>query len=299
MLSNTPVEIAIFEAEIIRDKDNNLVITNVDKFFREDLAFLKEPLVEDVLRKVKNRFSSKTEQIKALDIAITNQENRLSRIVAGKLKPLATKEVPEIPPEDKWEKVNKISEDCKLRILKVTKFTLENEGEGSFEQIESDGMRCITYIAQDSHLTPMFIRVPNDPKTNEPITMYKDESLKRKYQKEATDIITSDYMESMNDNVSKTLAMVGKVLFVLLILGNIFLFMHNINRDKSISERESLLLEQWKESPIGVCQNAIAQSSRTITEQIENNQVLIDYAKANIKEEINKTQSKNTGLVKI
>jgi len=272
------------------------MIKNEDKFFKEDLSFLKEPLIEDILRKVKNRFSSKDEQIKALDIAIKNQDERLSRIVGGKLKPIKVLNSPEIK-EDKWEKVNKISEDCKLRILKVTKFTLENEGEGSFEQIESDGMRCITYVAQDSHLTPMFIKVPNDPKTHEPITMYKDESLKRKYQKEATDIITSDYMDSMNDKTSKLLAIASKVLLVLLVLANIFLFMHNINRDKAISERESELLAKWQESPVGICQNAIAESSQVILNQIETNQVLIDYAKEVLSEKTNK-ESTTTGEIK-
>jgi hypothetical protein len=190
-----------------------------------------------------------------------------------------------------------------LRILKVTKFALENEGEGSFEQIELDGMRCITYIAQDSHLTPIYIKVPNDPKSNEPITMYKDESLKRKYQKEATDIITADYMESMNDNVSKTLSLVAKVLLVLLVLGNIFLFMSNLNRTKEIDEERNLLLEEYKNTPAGICNEAVSIATKSITGQIANNGVLIDYAKKILTDEINKTKQtktpENSNIVKI
>ena len=299
LLNNTPVEIAVFEAEIKKDKDNNLTIINEEQFFKEDLAFVKEPLIEDISRKVKNRFDSKEEQKKALDIAIRNQEERLNRIVAGKLKPIPIKDKPVVPEKD-WEKVNKISEECKLRLLKVTKFTIENEGEGSFEQIESDGMRCITYIAQDSHLTPIYIKVPNDTKTNEPITMFKDESLKRKYNKEVTDVITSDYLDSMNDPVSKTLSIIAKVLLVITVLGSIFLFMHNLNWSKELAERETNLLEEWKTSPIGVCQNAIAQTSQYLTTEVESNRVLIDYAKEELKKSINQsTQTEQTKVIKI
>jgi hypothetical protein len=103
----------------------------------------------------------------------------------------------------------------------------------------------------------------------------------------------------MNDPVSKTLSLIAKVLLVITVLGSIFLFMHNLNWSKELAERETNLLEEWKTSPVGVCQTAIAQTSQILTAQAETNGILIEYAKQEISKKINQTQSQDTNIKKI
>ncbi len=288
--NNTPVEIGVFEAEMTKDDNRNVILISDENKFKEELSVLTDACVSDIKYKLKTRTDTKESQIKELETAIKEQEDRIKDIKDGKIitKTILDKEKQKDGKEitvEKEVKVNIVSEENKLRLLKVTKYAIETSGEGSFEIIESDGMPCMSYLVQDGELIPEFYKMPKEK--GELLTLRPEVSANKKHYKETQDILDRDYIDSTKDPFAGWFGLVVKILIVILFVVGVF---WNVQ----LSKRENTLAERERESASGICIKTQAECTKLLGFQIETNQAYIDIGKAEVKR-INASREEEQG----
>ena len=274
LINSTPVEIGVFDAELTRDKNNNTIIFSEEHQVKEELPGLYDSLISDVLYKLESRGLSLPEQITKLNTLIEKQNKQIQQERNGYVKTDSEDETKQI-------KVNIQSEKTKLRLLKCVKYTLENKkGEGFFESIELDGTRSLTYLIRDGDLIPYWHKTPNSE--GEPVILVPDIVQRKKFWKEATDETINDFNENQDTFWKGILGVITKGLFVLAFLGLIIWTIHNARWNSDLYD-ESLepqiqQLQLENERIRQLCSSQVAN-------QIENNEVLIEYAKDKLEKE--------------
>lgn len=289
LINGTAVEVTEFVATLRRDENNNTILFSDDNFFKEEMPGLRDPLVSDVMHKLESRGLSKPEQIKKVNLAIEKQEKIISSEKGGYVKVEAKENE-----ETKKIKVNKRTEETKLRLLKCVRYTLENrKGEGFFERIENDGMRTLSYLIRDGDLIPYWYKTPEHE--GEPVILVPDVVQRKKFWKEATDETINDYNESQDTMWKGVLGVITKAIYLVLAIVLIVWTIHNARWSKEIYD-ESLApqvraLETQNERIRQLCTQSIAN-------QISNNEDLIDYAKWRLQYEMtaNNTESKQSTI---
>lgn len=285
LLNGTPVEIAVFDGELIRDESNNTVIFNEGMNFKEEMAGIQDTLISDILYKLKSRNNSKEKQLKDIDEAIEKQGDIIKeeqngfitkkRIVQDK------EENREVTIEEKV-KINRQTEMSKLRILKCSKYALENkEGDGFFESIDINGNRTLSYVIIDGELIPYWFKNPSN--NGEPVVLVPDVVGRKKFFKESETEAIQDFNESVDWFWKGWLGLAMKLIVILgfagLIVWTVFLARWNSDLyDNSLEPRiQELQLENQKTQQR--CNEGLAQ-------QIENNEYIIDYAKQKMTEDL-------------
>lgn len=264
LMNGTPIEKYVFDANIIRDRDGNSVITHEEMGFKEEMPGVQDPLVEDILYKLEARKLSRKEEIEKVVRAIEKQNKILKDENQGKIN---------IKGED--IRININTEKQRLRLLKCVKYTLENKkGEGYYISIENDGSKVLNYLIRDGELIPYWFKTPDSE--GEPVTLVPDVVQRKKYYKERTDEIINDYNNSQDTMWRGILGILTKAGYLLLAGLLIFGIIYNYKRaddlydDSLQAEIDRLKLENSR----------IEQKcSSQIANQINNNEVLIDVAK--------------------
>lgn len=273
LINSTPVEIGVFEATLTRDENNNTMIFDEKNNIKEELPGLHDSLISDIMYKLESRSLSIPVQLEKVKKAIEKQNEVIKKEKDGYL----TKDGNKL-------KINIQTERTKLRLLKCVKYTLDNKkGEGFFESIELDGTRCLTYLVRDGDLIPYWNKTPSSE--GEPVILVPDVVQRKKFWKEATDETINDFNESQDTMWRGILGVITKGLTVILFLGLVFWTFHNARWSGDLYD-ESLMPEIQKlqlenEKIRQVCSSQIAH-------QIENNEILIDYAKIKLEEDNNK-----------
>lgn len=299
--NDTPVESYEVITNIIKDENGNRIIKDDDLQLKEEISYSRHALVSDVLFKVKHRLDSKEKQIEKINEAIKKQEDLVNSIRDGKIEiskkketendPLLKEDIDldEVNIKNNKIKVNVISEKVKLNVLKVSKYTLENEGAGSFSRVGSDGIRVLEYVLEDGDLKPIFFK--SSKIENEPIKLYVDQAQKKKYYKEADNMIEDDYLAQTNSPFRGIAQIILIGLFVALFLGNIWWTLDN-------NARSNELDEQYSTSAVANIlrdvESVNKQCAVIMGQIVEEQKPLVDYAK----EQINKTQN-NSEPIKI
>ena len=186
---NVPYSIAKFEATQVRDSDNNLVLIESSNSFKDDVDITKNKLIENLKERLELHKLDLPARVKAVEKRIVTQQDFLSKVKDGytvkKIKDGETGKAKEIK-----VKVNKLDEECRLREYQALLDVLKNDGEGSYETVDSDGLKRIFYLYKEGILIPYkFIKAKT--------TLYPDISTKRKLYKENQDLIDQDFF---NDN---------------------------------------------------------------------------------------------------
>jgi len=292
--NDTPIESYETVTNIIKDENGNRIIKDDDLQLKEEISYSRNALVSDVLFKVKHRLDSKDKQIAKLNEAIKKQEDLVNNIKDGKIDISKKKEAEDndllkedldldkIEIKENKIKVNVISEKVKLNVLKVSKYTLDNEGAGSFSRVGIDGIRILEYVLEDGDLKPIFFKASK--LENEPIKLYVDQAQKKKYYKEADAMIEDDYLSQTNSPFKGIAQLILVGLFVALFLGNIWWNM-------DINARSSELNKQYSTSAVGNLirdvESVNKQCAVIMGQIVEEQKPLVDYAK----EQLNKTNS--------
>ena len=292
--NDTPIESYETVTNIIKDENGNRIIKDDDLQLKEEISYSRNALVSDVLFKVKHRLDSKEKQIAKLNEAIKKQEDLVNNIKDGKIDINKKKEAEDndllkedldldkIEIKENKIKVNVISEKVKLNVLKVSKYTLDNEGAGSFSRVGIDGIRILEYVLEDGDLKPIFFKASK--LENEPIKLYVDQAQKKKYYKEADAMIEEDYLSQTNSPFKGIAQLILVGLFVALFLGNIWWTLDN-------NARSSELDKQYAQSPIAKILNDVEsvnkQCAVIMGQIIEEQKPLVDYAK----EQLNSTNA--------
>lgn len=284
LVGNVPSEIYIGNAQIQKDNYNNSVIVDDNSNFKEEFPNTIDPLISDIKYKLESGGLSYAAQLDKLKRTIEKKHLILSRVKNGKIT------VKDKEGQTKELNINVETEKANLRLLKVTKYILENKGEnGSFEKIEEDGVRCLSYLISDGELIPYWY---NSPKSNgEPVTLTPDMSLRKKYYYDNERERYDDLKNMVDNPINRILKVIAMALIVIVALaefgGGIFLInKYNAVKDESLQPQLDKLNVQ------------IAQAKQDCQEQlknqVQNNEVILDWAKVKLSEDIQKTQTSNT-----
>lgn len=286
--NNLPVEIGVIDVEVTKDDNENTVLINEKAKFKEILYPAREDSVKDLLLKVSELADSKETKLKLLDKKILEQQNRIKSIDKGKI-PTDKK------PESDWEKVNKITEDYKLRVLRVTRETVENESVNhSFLSIESDGTKTYNYSIYDGEYIPMGWKIPTVK--GEVITIYQDKSLKNKQYKEQIVMLNDWISDQLKNPWDKWFKLITWVLAVILVLGNIFYTVDLNKRQSAITDREKTILDSWDSNAVSQISRAMIGTSSICSELLSNDCVMECGAKnsgLNLTKLLNQSKSVN------
>ena len=276
LVNNTPVEVAVFDAELKKDGNDNSIIINDSTNFKEELPGITDSLINDILYKLESRSLTREAQIDRVKKAIEAQQTLVSEakngyIIKKNKKVVEGKEVI----TDEKVKINIESEKSKLRLYKCVRYTLENKkGEGFFESIEQDGMRCLKYAIRDGELIPYWHKTPNSDE--EPILLVPDISLRKKFYKESMEEAIQDFNESQDTMWRGILGVITKALYIILALGLIVWTVYLARWSADMSDKD---LQPKIDALKLQIENTRQACSSQIANQIENNGVLIDYAK--------------------
>ncbi len=287
LLNGTPVEIAVFNGELIRDENNNTVIFHETKemSFKEEMPGIQDTLISDILYKLKSRSNSKEQQLKDINTAISEQEE----IIRDEKNGFITKKIKEIDAEtdkemvtEKEVKINRQTEMSKLRILKCSRYALENkEGDGFFESVDIEGNRVLSYVIIDGELIPYWFKTPSD--NGEPVILVPDVVARKKFFKESETEAIQDFNESVDWFWKGWLGIAMKLLVVVAFAGLIVwtVFLARWNSDLYDESLEPRLQELQLEN-----QRVQQRCSEQLAQQIENNVIIFDYAKLKMSEDL-------------
>jgi len=252
---NVPYSIAKFEALQDKDADNNLVLIESSNSFKDDVDITKNKLIQNLKDRLELHKLDEQEKIETVKKRIAKQQDHISSIKDGYIIKKVT------DPETKKEKevkikVNKIDEDCKLREYKALLDVLKNDGEGSYETVDADGLKRIFYLYKEGILIPYkFIKAKT--------TLYPDISTKRKLYKENQDLIDQDFL---NDNKSFFSGWKRYVLFVILMLWTVSLIYFSLNLNQKVLDFETIKADEYGTKCAYWCSTIAEETKTFITE---------------------------------
>jgi len=194
----TPVEVAEFNASQIKDENFNMRVSNEDLNFKEEIERKKHYIIELLNYKLELTDLPKDEKIKKVEEKIKSIENDITQIKDGKILKLKDgKRIIDKEGNIESDKINKKDLETDLRHYKVLLFIVSNNGDGSFEIINSNGQREMRFLSHDGIFDPYFYRSSSD--NGQPLTMYPDIGLSRKYYKEIDERTENRYLKQQND----------------------------------------------------------------------------------------------------
>ena len=289
LVGNISSEISVLEAEIKKDDYKNSIIIHEVDGFKEEFPGVVEPIVSDIMYKLESYGLSKEQQIKKVQDNIKKKEIILSKVKNGHV--IVKKKDSD---EEEEILINVETEKANLRLLKVVEYTLTHKNnEGSFEKIEVDGTRCLSYLITNGKLIPYWF---NSPTSNgEPITLTPDMSLRNKYfydnEKERFD----DLKDMIDTPINKILRTIVIALFIFAFLGNIgwtiYLFkINNTINDDALQPQLDNLNVQISQAK----QDCIEQ----LSSQVTNNKIIIDWATIQLEKDLEDLRNKkeNSGV---
>lgn len=212
---NVPYSIAKFEAMQVRDSDNNLVLVNMSNSFKDDVEIVRHKLISDLEFTLELHKLGDKEKIETVQKRIKSQEDYIQNIVDGYYVRKQTEEEKKNKISPPKIKVNLIDEQNKLSKYKVFLESLEYNGEGSYEIIDSDGKKKVQYMYKEGILYPIkYVK----SKTS----MYPDVSTKRKTYKQEQDLIDQEYLNDAKGLLSGWKQYLFLALIVIMVIGNIY-----------------------------------------------------------------------------
>ena len=180
---NTVTEVLEFDAVQRKNKDNNFYIENEQFQFNQEIDYEKHYIIEMLNYKLGLTHLSKKQKLTEISSKIIELETKKIKIKDGKLD---------------GERVNIIDIDNDLNHLKVLRYVVDNDGEGSYEIINKNGQRELRFLARDGVYYPYFYR--SDTDEGSVIDIVPDKALKQKYHR-ATDIkIQERFLENQSGN---------------------------------------------------------------------------------------------------
>lgn len=277
LTGNVPSEISVFMAGIEKDRYKNSIIISEDDGFKEEFPSIVDSLVSDLLSKLESYDINMADQIIKIKLNIKKKEEILSKTKNGKLEVTHKS-------DGKTENViiNIETEKANLRLLKVALYSLENkEKNGSYEKIEQDGVKCLSYLISDGDLLPYWCNTPTI--NNEPVSLTPDMSLRKKHFYDNEQERLDDLKDMIDTPINRILKVIMLALIIIVALGNIGWATYNASwsmdlRDESLGPQ----LDQLRLDIVKAEQKCGGQ----LANQIENYGIIIDWATLKLNDEI-------------
>jgi len=294
LVGNMASEIAVLDAEIKKDDYKNSIIIHESDGFKEEFPGIVEPIISDIMYKLESYGLSKEQQINKVQDNIKKKEIILSKVKNGRV--MVKKKDSD---EEEEILINVETEKANLRLLKVVEYTLTHKNnEGSFEKIEVDGTRCISYLISNGELTPYWF---NSPTSNgEPVTLTPDMSLRKKYfydnEKERLD----DLKDMIDTPINKILKTIIIALFIAAFLGNIGWTVYLAKWSGNL--HDDALQPQLDKLNVQISQ-AKQDCIEQLSSQVTNNAIIIDWATIQLEKDLedlrNKKENNGVNSIKI
>ena len=189
---NYPVEVLEFDAIQEKDDNFNMFAISGKHNWKEELEQKKHHIIEYLLYKLNFSTDSKEAKLNAIDKKIREVEDKIREINNKKREETQMKDV--VLQDDD----NLLNLKNDLRHYQVLRFTVENEGNGSYEIINKAGKRELRFLAREGIFHPYFYR--SDVDKGMPLTMYPDVSKGRKYYREIDDKVAERYLKAQDSN---------------------------------------------------------------------------------------------------
>lgn len=227
-----PYSIAKFEATQMRDDDNNLTLVEMNANFKDDVDIIQHKLMKDLSERLELHKLDHDERIELVKERILKQQDFIASIKEGYI-------IKKIKREDKIEevkvKVNHIDEECKLTEYEVLLDHLKNNGEGSYETIDADGMKKIYYLYKEGVFIPYkWIK--------EKTSLYPDITTRRKLYKENQNAIDLDFFNDNKGFMAKWGKYIMWALILIMLIANIY---WSVQLNKGYSTLEETKAEQF------------------------------------------------------
>jgi hypothetical protein len=237
-----PYTIAKFEALQTADSDNNLILVDEANSFKDDVDIVKHKIIADLQDILELHKKPIEERIKLVKERIEKQQRLISSIKDGYIEREVEKEGKRVKEK---VRVNKIDEDVKLREYTALLDVLSNDGDGSYETIDSDGLKRIFYLYKEGILIPYkWITAKT--------TLYPDISTKRKLYKENQDLIDQDFF---NDNKGFFSGWKKYAGVAILLIWMISLIYFSVNLNRSYAEFDDRKAEEYSTKCAYWCTN--------------------------------------------
>jgi len=202
-----PLTFAEFTATQKKDRSFNLTLVNEENNFIEYMSIIKLQMIEQLLFKLDTMAKNKNEKIELIQNKIKKQEERLKKIKNGMFK-----ETVEENNEQVEKDINIIDEENKLLAYKGLMFVVENEGEGTYEEINLNGERQMSFLYNDGILYPYFHNATK-------ISLYPGIATKKKIFKDEEQQLIEDYREEIGGGKAGLFSNILKITVVILIIG--------------------------------------------------------------------------------
>jgi hypothetical protein len=260
-----PITINEFLAIQKKDESGNFIYINESQNFLEDASIIQDKALQELEERLNLSELDLGKKIELLEKKLKAQEKIVKSIKDGYY-------INEEVKEENKEKLNIVEERKLLIQLKVLRNVIIQPKEGSFEEINAEGFRQITYMHDDGLLIPYFHSAPS-------VTMYPAISTRKKYYKADQDLINQDYADENKSFGGVWFRSIMIIIFVVMFLGNMYwTFQINERANESMSILDS---SAWTDLKINAENSAIkcAYYLATIT---ETNKDFINFAKQSL-----------------
>ena len=273
LMGNMPIIVAEFDAVQDRDDDFNQKLINEEYHFKEDLDISKHKIIELLkykldLENIKSDDSKdlKKKKLEAIDKKISEQEIIIKDIKFNSKKVIPA-EGDDLPEEE--ESKNLIDEEYKLSQFKALRFVVQNEGEGTYEEINSSGARQMTFLLKEGVFYPYFHCATN-------VSLYPDIGSKRKIYKERQAMIDGDFAEENRNPFTGIFKYALQVIFVLLIISAIY---WNLELQKDRQEFTEYVDQSTFGELLAKAEGSYIKCADIYTELIDTNKEFINIGK--------------------
>jgi hypothetical protein len=185
IVGKVPIIVAEFDAIQKRDSASNIVIENEKMDFKEDLDISRSPIIDFLKTKLDPTWNVQ-KSVDEINNKIANLNETIKNFKDGLVKDKDGKEI----------YVNIIDLKNEVKNYEALKYCIENEGEGSYEIVNSEGNRQIEFANINGVYYPYFHRTDVDEKSKSKIIVYPDLATKRKLYKESDDRVLNDYLDA-------------------------------------------------------------------------------------------------------
>jgi hypothetical protein len=281
MADRIPVQVAYFKAYMTKDENFNLTLEQKSEDFKEDYSMEKLQIIENLKLKLKLTDLTLDEKIKTVKEAIQKQQGIIKEI--QQLKGYVFQRDKEGNIEyhaqggPKKIEVNIIDQQKLLRHYETLLHKIKNEGEGTYEGINLEGEREITFLSKDGVLVPVYYN-------SSEATQYPDMSTKRKLYRQYNDMLEKRFLEAQQDFFGTVLGKIVTIVMIILFIANILWSHQNFQNSKEINV---LLDSSVYKNMLDQAQNSAIKCAYYYTSMMQDNGELMNSIKKMI---LNETQ---------
>lgn len=194
------------------DENNNLMVINEEKRFKEDLNFQKDRIFENLEFTLRTQNKSKSEKAAILDKKIRAQEDLINQIETD---------------VNMNAKYNGNDEELKLRQLKVLRSSLQMETSGNYMRLGKGGIRQYEFVVVDGILYPYFFG-------GKWYRVYPDLLVKKKIFNQENTIFRNE-IGNLQKNILNWMVVISLAIGVIMMAGGGWMMQHAYGQNSEVT----------------------------------------------------------------